>query len=123
MTVRGGMTINSSFRYSLAESAEIPRLYDAENLASVSHNTTLLYSPNPMHYLQLSFLDPSISYSDDIFQHYIMDKINFLKFIELCFQTVVPGCEYNDYQYIKVIADRLEAANVGKMCQGSFSFL
>ncbi|WP_264328867.1 hypothetical protein [Wolbachia endosymbiont (group A) of Andrena hattorfiana] len=66
---------------------------------------------------------PSVSYSDDIFQHYIMDKINFLKFIELCFQTVVPGCEYNDYQYIKVIADRLEAANVGKMCQGSFSFL
>ncbi|WP_353283331.1 hypothetical protein [Wolbachia endosymbiont (group A) of Pogonocherus hispidulus] len=55
-----------------------------------------------------------------LFQHYIM---NFLKFIELCFQTVVPGCEYNDYQYIKVIADRLEAANVGKMCQGSFSFL
>ncbi|UID81121.1 phage terminase large subunit [Wolbachia endosymbiont of Drosophila innubila] len=41
--------------------------------------------------------------------------MNFLKFIELCFQTVVPGCEYNDYQYIKVIADRLEAANVGKM--------
>ncbi len=36
---------------------------------------------------------------DDIFQHYIMNKINFLKFIELCFQTVVPGCEYNDYQY------------------------
>ncbi len=27
----------------------------------------------------------------------------------------MPGCEYNDYQYIKVIADRLEAANVGKM--------
>ncbi len=41
--------------------------------------------------------------------------MNFLKFIELCFQTVVPGSEYNDYQYIKVIADRLEAANVGKM--------
>ncbi|WP_265033461.1 hypothetical protein [Wolbachia endosymbiont (group A) of Sicus ferrugineus] len=52
-----------------------------------------------------------------------MDKINFLKFIELFFQTVVPGCEYNDYQYIEVIADRLEAANVGKICQGSFSFL
>ncbi|MGL9718469.1 MAG: phage terminase large subunit [Wolbachia sp.] len=44
-----------------------------------------------------------------------MENINFLKFIELCFQTVVPGCEYNGYQYIKVIADRLEAANVGKM--------
>jgi hypothetical protein len=44
-----------------------------------------------------------------------MENINFLKFIELCFQTVMPGCEYNDCQYIKVIADRLEAANVGKM--------
>lgn len=44
-----------------------------------------------------------------------MNKINFLKFIELCFQTVVPGCEYNNYQYIKVIADRLEAASVGKV--------
>ncbi|QOD37862.1 phage terminase large subunit [Candidatus Wolbachia massiliensis] len=44
-----------------------------------------------------------------------MENISFLKFIELCFQTVVPGCEYNDYQYIKVIADRLEAAHVGKM--------
>ncbi|WP_265038388.1 phage terminase large subunit [Wolbachia endosymbiont (group A) of Hylaeus communis] len=41
--------------------------------------------------------------------------MNFLKFIELCFQTVVPGCEYNDYQYIKVIADRLEAANAGEV--------
>ncbi|APR98534.2 terminase [Wolbachia endosymbiont of Folsomia candida] len=41
--------------------------------------------------------------------------MNFLKFIELCFQTVVPGCEYNDYKYIKVIADRLEAASVGKV--------
>ncbi len=44
-----------------------------------------------------------------------MDNINFLKFIELCFQTVVPGCEYNDYQYIKVIAERLEAANAGEV--------
>jgi hypothetical protein len=44
-----------------------------------------------------------------------MDKINFLKFIELCFQTVVPGCEYNDYQYIKAIANRLEAASVGEV--------
>nr|WP_223823161.1 hypothetical protein [Wolbachia endosymbiont of Drosophila innubila] len=41
--------------------------------------------------------------------------MNFLKFIELCFQTVVPGCEYNDYQYIKVIADRLEAASAGEV--------
>ncbi|UIP92509.1 phage terminase large subunit [Wolbachia endosymbiont of Anopheles demeilloni] len=40
-----------------------------------------------------------------------MNNINLLKFIELCFQTVVPGCEYNDYQYIKVIAERLEAAS------------
>ncbi len=40
--------------------------------------------------------------------------MNFLKFIELCFQTVVPGCEYNGYQYIKVIADRLEAASAGE---------
>ncbi|GFR11742.1 putative phage terminase [Trichonephila clavata] len=46
------------------------------------------------------------------FQHYIM---NFLKFIELCFQTVVPGCEYNNYRYIKVIADRLEAASAGEV--------
>ena len=44
-----------------------------------------------------------------------MNNINFLKFIELCFQTVVPGCEYNDYQYIKVIADRLEAASSGEV--------
>ncbi len=44
-----------------------------------------------------------------------MDNINFLKFIELCFQTVVPECEYNDYQYIKVIADRLEAASIGEV--------
>ncbi|RDD35127.1 Transposase [Wolbachia endosymbiont of Cylisticus convexus] len=44
-----------------------------------------------------------------------MNNINFLKFIELCFQTVVPGCEYNDYQYIKVIADRLEAASAGEV--------
>ncbi|AGJ99165.1 Putative phage terminase [Wolbachia endosymbiont of Drosophila simulans wNo] len=44
-----------------------------------------------------------------------MNNINLLKFIELCFQTVVPGCEYNDYQYIKVIADRLEAASAGKV--------
>ncbi|MFP3027449.1 MAG: hypothetical protein ACEY3L_14855, partial [Wolbachia sp.] len=43
-----------------------------------------------------------------------MNNINLLKFIELCFQTVVPGCEYNDYQYIKVIADRLEAASAGE---------
>ncbi len=43
-----------------------------------------------------------------------MNNINLLKFIELCFQTVVPGCEYNDYQYIKVIADRLEAASTGE---------
>jgi predicted phage terminase large subunit-like protein len=28
---------------------------------------------------------------------------------------VVPGCEYNDYQYIKVIADRLEAVSIGKI--------
>ncbi|NSM56285.1 phage terminase large subunit [Wolbachia endosymbiont of Atemnus politus] len=41
--------------------------------------------------------------------------MNFLKFIELCFQTVMPGCEYNDYQYIKVIADRLEAASTGEV--------
>ncbi len=27
----------------------------------------------------------------------------------------MPGFEYNDYQYIKVIADRLEAANTGKV--------
>uniref|UniRef100_A0A3B0IV60 Terminase large subunit gp17-like C-terminal domain-containing protein n=1 Tax=Wolbachia endosymbiont of Aleurodicus dispersus TaxID=1288877 RepID=A0A3B0IV60_9RICK len=44
-----------------------------------------------------------------------MNNINLLKFIELCFQTVVPGCEYNDYQYIKVIADRLEAASSGEV--------
>ncbi|WP_265031525.1 phage terminase large subunit [Wolbachia endosymbiont (group A) of Tiphia femorata] len=41
--------------------------------------------------------------------------MNFLKFIELCFQTVVPGCEYNNYRYIKVIADRLEAASAGEV--------
>ncbi|NSX83920.1 phage terminase large subunit, partial [Wolbachia endosymbiont of Atemnus politus] len=29
--------------------------------------------------------------------------------------TVMPGCEYNDYQYIKVIADRLEAASTGEV--------
>ncbi len=39
--------------------------------------------------------------------------MNFLKFIELCFQTVMPGCEYNNYHYIKIIADRLEAAGTG----------
>ncbi len=44
-----------------------------------------------------------------------MNKINFLKFIKLCFQTVVPECEYYNYRYIKVIADRLEAANSGKI--------
>lgn len=44
-----------------------------------------------------------------------MNQINFLKFIELCFQTVVPGYEYRHYQYIKVIADRLEAASAGKI--------
>ena len=44
-----------------------------------------------------------------------MTKINFLKFIKLCFQTVAPGCKYNNYQYIKVIADRLEAACNGKI--------
>ncbi|WCR58535.1 phage terminase large subunit [Wolbachia endosymbiont of Ctenocephalides felis wCfeJ] len=44
-----------------------------------------------------------------------MNKVSFLKFIELCFQTVVPGCTYNDYQYIKVIADSLEAAIAGKV--------
>ncbi|WP_353283174.1 phage terminase large subunit [Wolbachia endosymbiont (group A) of Pogonocherus hispidulus] len=44
-----------------------------------------------------------------------MNKINFLKFIELCFQTVVPGCEYNNHRYIKVIADRLEAASTGEV--------
>uniref|UniRef100_UPI00334055F8 phage terminase large subunit n=1 Tax=Wolbachia endosymbiont (group B) of Pilophorus perplexus TaxID=3066160 RepID=UPI00334055F8 len=41
--------------------------------------------------------------------------MNFLKFIELCFQTVMPGCEYNNYQYIKIIADRLEAASTGEV--------
>ncbi|TVS84978.1 terminase, partial [Wolbachia pipientis] len=41
--------------------------------------------------------------------------MNFLKFIELCFKTVMPGCEYNNYQYIKVIADRLEAASAGEV--------
>jgi len=44
-----------------------------------------------------------------------MNKINFLEFIELCFQTVMPGCEYNNYQYIKVIADRLEAASASEV--------
>ncbi|MGL9681558.1 MAG: hypothetical protein ACR5K2_00845 [Wolbachia sp.] len=44
-----------------------------------------------------------------------MENINFLKFIKLCFKTVVPGYEYNDYQYVKIIVDRLEAANVGKI--------
>jgi hypothetical protein len=44
-----------------------------------------------------------------------MENINFLKFIELCFKTVIPGCEYNDYQYIKVIADRLEAASASEV--------
>lgn len=41
--------------------------------------------------------------------------MNFLKFIKLCFQTVVPECEYHNYRYIKVIADRLEAASSGKI--------
>ncbi|MDM8335084.1 hypothetical protein QUS22_01585 [Wolbachia pipientis] len=50
-----------------------------------------------------------------------MNKINFPRFIKLCFQTVVPECEYNDYQYIKVVADRLEAANVGKVRQIIFN--
>ncbi|MDG7056694.1 MAG: phage terminase large subunit [Wolbachia endosymbiont of Penenirmus auritus] len=44
-----------------------------------------------------------------------MENINFLKFIELCFKTVMPGCEYNDCQYIKVIADRLEAASASEV--------
>ncbi|MDG7053538.1 MAG: phage terminase large subunit [Wolbachia endosymbiont of Alcedoecus sp.] len=44
-----------------------------------------------------------------------MENINFLKFIELCFKTVMPGCEYNDYQYMKVIADRLEAASASEV--------
>ncbi|QMV45811.1 phage terminase large subunit [Wolbachia pipientis] len=41
--------------------------------------------------------------------------MNFLKFIELCFKTVMPGCEYNNYQYIKIIADRLEASSAGEV--------
>ncbi|MDR1139062.1 MAG: terminase [Rickettsiales bacterium] len=44
-----------------------------------------------------------------------MENINFLKFIESCFQTVMPGYKYNNYQYIKVIADRLEAANASEV--------
>ncbi|WP_253300202.1 phage terminase large subunit [Wolbachia endosymbiont of Chironomus riparius] len=44
-----------------------------------------------------------------------MNAINFLKFIELCFQTVVPGYEYHHYQYIKVIANILEAAGMSEI--------
>lgn len=44
-----------------------------------------------------------------------MNKISFLKFIKLCFQAVVPGYKYRHYQYIKVIADRLEAASAGEI--------
>ncbi|MDG7056597.1 MAG: hypothetical protein LKM43_00350 [Wolbachia endosymbiont of Penenirmus auritus] len=50
-----------------------------------------------------------------------MNKINFLKCIELCFKTVMLWCEYNDYQYIKVIADRLEAASASKVRQIIFN--
>ncbi|MGL9682254.1 MAG: hypothetical protein ACR5K2_04860 [Wolbachia sp.] len=44
-----------------------------------------------------------------------MGNINFLKFIESCFKTMMPRCGYNDYQYVKVIKDRIEAANIGKI--------
>ncbi|WP_411131420.1 hypothetical protein [Wolbachia endosymbiont of Tettigetta isshikii] len=44
-----------------------------------------------------------------------MENINFLKFIELCFKTVMSGYEYNDYQYMKIIVDRLEAASASEV--------
>nr|WP_255585961.1 hypothetical protein [Wolbachia endosymbiont of Mansonella ozzardi] len=43
-----------------------------------------------------------------------MENIDFLKFIELCFKTVMPGCEYNGYQYTKVIVESLKQQVLAK---------
>ncbi|MGL9732612.1 MAG: hypothetical protein ACR5KW_01065 [Wolbachia sp.] len=36
---------------------------------------------------------------------------------------MMPWCEYNNYQYVKVIADRLEAANISKIKANNIQYV